>query len=113
MKIETDKITTKEQAEEVGINFQQWSSNQNLSLNELIIYQDKLEFLAEKFDLVDVFIENGLISKRTQYEDLYDYQILALFNLHFDKQAIRSWVKDYYNNESVETLNEDLDRVEK
>jgi hypothetical protein len=54
-------IKTKEQARQYGIDFQAWASNQDLSYGELIHFQNKLSKIAEKFDLVEEFKENGLI----------------------------------------------------
>lgn len=54
-------IKTKEQARQFGINYQEWASNQDLSYGELLHFQNKLSKLAEKFDLVEEFQENGII----------------------------------------------------
>lgn len=54
-------IKTKEQARQYGIDFQNWASNQVLSYGELIHFQNKLTKIAEKFDLVEEFKENGII----------------------------------------------------
>ena len=54
-------IKTKEQARQYGIDFQKWSSEQNLSYGEILHFQNKLSTLAEKFNLTEEFKENGLI----------------------------------------------------
>jgi hypothetical protein len=54
-------IKTKEQARQYGIDFQTWASDKNLSYGELLLFQNKLSTLAEKFGLVEEFQENGLI----------------------------------------------------
>jgi hypothetical protein len=54
-------IKTKEQARQYGIDFQNWASNKDLSYGELIHFQNKLSKIAEKFDLVEEFQENGII----------------------------------------------------
>ena len=54
-------IKTKEQARQYGIDWQTWASDKNLSYGELILFQNKLSELAEKFDLVEEFQENGII----------------------------------------------------
>jgi len=54
-------IKTKEQARQYGIDYQNWASNKDLSYGELIHFQNKLSKIAEKFDLVEEFQENGLI----------------------------------------------------
>ena len=54
-------IKTKEQARQYGIDYQNWASNQDLSYGELIHFQNKLSTIAEKFDLVEEFQENGII----------------------------------------------------
>lgn len=52
---------TKGDARQVGIDFQDWVSNQNLSFGELIFYQNLLNPMAKKFGLIQEFRENGLI----------------------------------------------------
>lgn len=54
-------IKTVEQARQYGIDFQKWASDQNLSYGELLHFQNKLSALAEKFDLVEEFQENGIL----------------------------------------------------
>ena len=54
-------IKTKEQARQFGIDYQNWASQQDLSYGELIHFQNKLSNIAEKFDLVEEFKENGII----------------------------------------------------
>lgn len=52
---------TKEQARQFGIDYQKWASEKDLSYGEVLHFQNKLSTLAEKFDLVEEFKENGII----------------------------------------------------
>jgi len=54
-------IKTKKQARQYAIDFQQWASEKNLGYEELIHFQNKLRKLAENFELVEEFEENGII----------------------------------------------------
>lgn len=54
-------IATAEDAESYAIEWQKWSSEQNLSYGELAEWQDVLRELAQRFNLVEVFEENGII----------------------------------------------------
>lgn len=54
-------IKTKEHARQYGIDFQSWASDKDLSYDELIHFKNKLSKIAEKFDLVEEFQENGII----------------------------------------------------
>lgn len=54
-------IKTKEQARQYGIDYQNWASNKDLSYGEVIHFHNKLSKIAEKFDLVEEFRENGVI----------------------------------------------------
>lgn len=56
-----DNVKTKEQAQQVAIDYQDWASEQSLSYGELFYYQNKLEKLAKRFGLVKEFKENGII----------------------------------------------------
>jgi len=56
-----NKITTKEDARDKAIAWQQWQSGQDLSYQETADWQDYFFELAEKFDLTDEFKENGII----------------------------------------------------
>jgi len=53
--------TTQDKARQYAIEWQQWASEQNLSLGELIEWQGVFSAIAQKFDLQDEFIENGII----------------------------------------------------
>lgn len=53
--------TTQAEARQYAIDWQQWASEQNLSLGELIEWQSVFSTIAQKFDLQDEFIENGII----------------------------------------------------
>jgi len=54
-------IKTKAQARQYGIDYQKWASEQDLSYGEVIHFTNKLSKIAEKFDLVEEFQENGII----------------------------------------------------
>ena len=54
-------INTKEEARSYAIDWQNWQSEGALSIGELIEWQDYFRELANKFDLVEEFDENGLI----------------------------------------------------
>ena len=61
-------INTQEEARDFAIEWQQWVAEQNkpgeeptLYMSDLAEWQAIFEALAEKFDLVDEFKENGII----------------------------------------------------
>ena len=54
-------VSTPEEARDIAIEWQKWSSEQSLSYGELAEYQGYLQALAEKFELVEEFRENGII----------------------------------------------------
>ena len=54
-------ITTKEQARQYGIDYQQMASLKDLSYGEIINFQNNLSALAKKFGLIREFKENGII----------------------------------------------------
>lgn len=54
-------VYTAEGAEQLAMDWQYWMGEQDLSWGELIEWQNLFEMLAEKFDLTDVFRENGII----------------------------------------------------
>lgn len=56
-----EKITTKEQAQAFAQEWQQWASVQNLSYGELAEWGGVFAALAERFDLVEEFTENGIL----------------------------------------------------
>jgi len=55
------KPKNKSQARQVGIDFQQWVSNQALSYGQLSAYQSDLYKMAKRFGLVKEFRENGIV----------------------------------------------------
>jgi len=62
MKIEqTKKIKTQEEARKFAIDWQNWQSEHKHHYSEMFEWQQKFEELANKFDLVDEFIENGIL----------------------------------------------------
>lgn len=56
-----ETITTKEQARDFAITWQREASEKSLSYGELAEAQTEFRTLAEKFDLVEEFKENGII----------------------------------------------------
>jgi len=62
MKIEeTKEIKTKSEAIYFAVRWQNWMSDESLSFGELLEWQTVLEDLANRFDLVEEFTENGII----------------------------------------------------
>jgi hypothetical protein len=57
----TQNITTKEQAIQYAMDWQARISDQSISYAEIIENQTELRALAERFDLVEEFEENGII----------------------------------------------------
>jgi hypothetical protein len=55
------KITTQEEARQFAIDWQNWQAEQSMSYGELAEWQAVFVELAEKFDLVEEFKENGII----------------------------------------------------
>jgi len=55
------EIKTKEQARQYAIDYQKQASEKDLSYGELLRFQNKLLILAERFNLVEEFKENGII----------------------------------------------------
>lgn len=58
---EINEIKSQEEARQIAIEFQEWSSNQDLSYSELNDYSDYFEILGNRFNLIDEFKENGII----------------------------------------------------
>jgi len=54
-------IKTQGEAIQFAIDWQSWASEQSLSYGELAEWGEVLSVLAEKFDLVEEFKENGII----------------------------------------------------
>ena len=59
--IDWTAITSKDEARQYAIDWQNWSSEQSLSYFELAEWCAIFEKLAEKFNLTDEFKENGII----------------------------------------------------
>ena len=55
------KAQTKEEARQYAIDWEHWASEQNLSIIELLEWQSAFETLADKFDLLEEFKENGIL----------------------------------------------------
>ena len=54
-------IQTRDEARQYAIDWQAWTSEQNLSYGELAEWQVYFSNLAERFDLLEEFEENGII----------------------------------------------------
>lgn len=54
-------IKTKEQARNKAIEYQNWASNQSLSYGEIAEWNAYFEKLAIKFNLMEEFVENGIV----------------------------------------------------
>jgi len=54
-------IKTAEQARQCAVEYQSWASEHNLSYGELAEHHCYLTSLAEKFNLLEEFKENGII----------------------------------------------------
>lgn len=59
--MEKRNITTRQEAIQYAIDWQQWASGRNLSYGELSEWQAIFVELAEKFGLQEEFQENGII----------------------------------------------------
>jgi len=55
------EIKTKEEARQYAIDWQNWTSEQNLSMEEIVQWYGVFSELASKFDLEEEFQENGII----------------------------------------------------
>ncbi len=56
-----DHITSKKQARQKVIEWQQWQANQNLSYEQLLFWQGYFLAIASKFHLIKEFKENGVL----------------------------------------------------
>jgi hypothetical protein len=59
--MEIRPILTADQARDHAIEWQQWASTQSLSWGAMAEWGEYFAAIAEKFDLVDEFHENGII----------------------------------------------------
>ncbi len=55
------QITTREEATQYAIDWQNWASNQSLSYGELADWQEVFTTLADTYNLREEFEENGII----------------------------------------------------
>jgi hypothetical protein len=55
------KIATAEEAEEYAKDWQVWQADEAMSYRELVDWQEAFTELAERFNLTEVFEENGII----------------------------------------------------
>lgn len=51
----------RDEAREQAIDWQTWQAEESLSYSELIDWQDHFTSVAEHYDLVEEFTENGII----------------------------------------------------
>lgn len=54
-------VISKDEARQIATDWQHWQAKQNLSYEEMLDWQEYFEGLAEHWDLVDEFSENGII----------------------------------------------------
>ena len=54
-------IKTEDQARQLAIDFQNYAGDEQLSYGDLVEYQRYFQELADRFELVDEFKENGII----------------------------------------------------
>lgn len=54
-------ITSADEARSIAIEWQQWQSERNLSLGDLVYWQQYFVKLAKKFNLTEEFRENSII----------------------------------------------------
>ena len=54
-------VKTQNEAKQIAINYQNWASKRSLSYYDISLWQNYFETLAEKFDLKEEFLENGII----------------------------------------------------
>jgi hypothetical protein len=59
--INFETIKSQEEARNFAIDWQQWQAEQSLSYGEIWKWQQAFIKLAEKFDLMEEFKENGII----------------------------------------------------
>jgi len=55
------EVTTAEQARDLAIDWQHWSTDRSMSYGELHLWQVMFAELADRFGLVNEFMENGII----------------------------------------------------
>jgi len=55
------EIETKEEAEQIAVQFQSWISEKNFSYGEIAEYSIYFDTLGKKFGLIEEFKENGII----------------------------------------------------
>lgn len=55
------EVASADEAQQIAIDWQNWQAEQSLSYGELAEFQTYFTELAEKFNLVDEFKENGII----------------------------------------------------
>lgn len=58
---QVQKASSKDEARQYAIDWQNWQSNRSLSYGELAEWQGVFAMLADKFGLAGEFKENGII----------------------------------------------------
>lgn len=53
--------TTEEEGRQQAIEWQAWQADQDLSIGELVEWQQHFEIVAQQFNLTEEFRENGII----------------------------------------------------
>ena len=62
MKVKSiSKIKTENEARQIAIDWQIWASKKDLSYSEISQWQNYFKKIADKFNLKDEFVENGII----------------------------------------------------
>lgn len=56
-----EAITTQDEARQFAIDFQHWQENQKMYWSEVAEWADVFQRLADKYNLQDEFMDNGLI----------------------------------------------------
>jgi hypothetical protein len=57
----TTAVKTAEEARDLAIEWQSTTADENMSWGEAIEYAEYFAVLGRKFDLIDEFIENGIV----------------------------------------------------
>lgn len=58
---DVNAVENADEAKQIAIGFQNYVSEKSLSYSEVAEFQGYFTLLADKFDLTDEFIENGII----------------------------------------------------
>ncbi len=55
------EVQTADDARDIAVEWQSWQSERSVSWSDLVHYSDHFQKLAEKFNLTEEFLENGII----------------------------------------------------